>query len=80
MVISTDSTTTKTSRDYIRAQKTKPILAEYFYSTLFSPMTSIVLKAIRKFFLKTWPGITERLINKYLKKSMNNAMVHLHMK
>ena len=50
----------------IMVQTNKPELAQYLHAALFSPTTSILLKAIKQFFLKTWPGLVEALIKKHL--------------
>ena len=49
----------------IMAQTSKPKLAQYLYEAIFSPTTEILLKAIKQGFLKTWPGLTEKLIKRY---------------
>ena len=64
----------------ILAQNSKPELSKYLYAALFSPTTSSQLKAIKQGFMKTWPGITEKLFNKHLDKSRNTTMGNLHMK
>ena len=52
----------------ILAQNSKPELAKYLHAALFSPTTQSLLKAIRQGFLKTWPGLTEKLVKKHLEK------------
>ena len=59
---------------------TKPELSRYYNSELFIHNKKGLLKATKQGFLKIWPGITESLIKKHLYKSINNTMVHLHMK
>ena len=46
----------------ILAKHSKPELSKYLHAALFSPTISSVLKAIKQGLLKTWPGITEKLI------------------
>ena len=58
---------------------TKPELAKYLHVALFSPKTASILKAIKQYFLKTWPGLTENLIKNNLEESINATMVHLNM-
>ena len=50
----------------ILAQTTKPELAQYLHAALFIPTTESLLKEIKQGLLKTWPGITEKLIKKHL--------------
>ena len=64
----------------ILAQTSKPELAQYLYAAILSPTTESLLKAIKQGFLKTWPGLTEKLIKKHLEKSRNTTMGNLHMK
>ena len=56
--------------------RTSPV----FTCTTFQTKTSSLLKAIKQGFLKTWPGLTEKLINKRLEKSRNTTMGQLHMR
>ena len=63
----------------IMAQTSKPELAQYLHAALFISTTESLLKATKKSFLETWPGLTEKLINKHLDKSRNTTMGHLHM-
>ena len=63
----------------ILAKTSKPELAQYFHASFFSPTTENILKAIKQGFLKTWIGLTEKLIKKHLEKSRNAKMGHLHM-
>ena len=64
----------------ILEQNPKPELAHYLHAVLFSPTTPSLLKAIKQSFLKTWLGLTEKLIKKHLDKSRNTTMGHLHMR
>ena len=64
----------------IPAQTSKLELAKYLHAALFNPTTESLLKAIKQRFLKTWPGLTEKLIKKHLDKSRNTMMRHLHMR
>ena len=50
----------------ILAQTSKPELAQYLRVALFIPTTESLLKAIKQGFLKTWPGLTAKIIKKYL--------------
>ena len=53
----------------IMAQTSKPELAQYLHEALFIPTTASPLKAIKKGFLKMWPGLTEKLIKNTLIKN-----------
>ena len=64
----------------IMAQTSKPELANYLHSARLSRTTASLLKAIKQGFLKTWPGLTEKLIKKHLDKSRNTTMGHLYMR
>ena len=55
----------------ILAQTSKPELAQYLHAEIFSPTTASILKAIKQGILKTWPGLTEKLIKKHLETSRN---------
>ena len=64
----------------ILAQTSKPELAQYLHAALFIPTTKNLLKATKQGFLKTWPVLTEKLINKQLRKSIDKTMGHLCMR
>ena len=64
----------------ILAQTSKPEQAQYLNAALLSPTTESTLNANKQGFLKTWPGLTEKLIKKDLEKSRNTIMGHLHMR
>ena len=64
----------------ILAQTSKPELSQYLHAALFSPTTGSLLKAIKKCFPKTWPGLIEKIVKKHLEKSRNTTMGHLHMR
>ena len=53
----------------------KPELAQYLHGEIFIPTTSILIKAIKKGFLKTWPGLTEKLIKRHIENQGNNNMI-----
>ena len=50
----------------IMAQTSKPELEQYLHAALFSPTTASLIKAIKKVFLKTCPGLTQKLIKRHL--------------
>ena len=52
----------------ILEQTSKLELAQYLHAALFSPTAASLPKAIKKVFLKTWPGLTKKLIKKHLEK------------
>ena len=62
----------------IMDQTTKPELEHYFYATLFTPETKILVKAIKKGFLKTFPDPTGGLTKKHIDKWINTTMGNLH--
>ena len=54
----------------ILAQISKSELAQYLHTSLFSPNTESLAKAIKQGFLKTWTGLTKKLIKRYLKNQV----------
>ena len=60
----------------LRLDKTKQELALYYHATLGSPVSSTLLRAIRRGHLVTFPGLTTRLISKHLPKSMSTTLGH----
>ena len=62
----------------ILEQTSKTKLAYCLHAAIFTPTTESILKDIKKGFLKTWPGLTEKLIKKHLEKSRNTTMGLLH--
>ena len=64
--------------EHILAQTSKPELSKYLHAAFFRPTTASLVKAIKQVFLKTWPGLTEKLIKKHLEKSRNTTMGPLH--
>ena len=62
----------------ILAQTSKPELSQYLHAALLRPTIESLLKEIKIVFLKTWPGLTEKLIKKHLEKSRNATIGHLH--
>ena len=70
----------KSVTNNIMEQTSKLELAQYLYAALFSPTTASLLKSIKKGFLKTWPGLTEKIIQRHLEKSRNTKMVHMYIR
>ena len=60
----------------LRLDKTKHDLALYHHATLGSPVTSTLLRAIRRGHLATFPGLTINLISKHLPASIATALGH----
>ena len=56
----------------------KNITTPVFTCSNFSPNTASLLNKTKQGFLKTWLGLTEKLINEHLDKSRNTTMGHLH--
>ena len=46
----------------IRKKQTRVELAQYLHAACYSPVTSTFVKAIKKGFFKTWPGLTPELV------------------
>ena len=64
----------------IMSQTTKPELAQYLHASLFVPTTASLLKAMKNKFMKTMPGIIEKIVKKHLEKSKETIMIHLNMR
>ena len=74
---------TTTIKRYVTQQygtKFKPELSQYLHASLIIPITASILKSTKQGFLKTWPGLTEKLIKGHLDKSRNTTMGLLHMR
>ena len=52
-------------------------LVQYLHACCFSPVPSTFKKAIKKGFLKSFPGLTVELVDKYLPTSIATAKDHL---
>ena len=63
----------------ILAQNSKPELGQYLHAVLFSLTTASLFKSIKQGFLKTCPGLTERLIKKNPEKSFNTTIGQMNM-
>mmetsp|Transcript_21094 Transcript_21094/g.60490 ORF Transcript_21094/g.60490 Transcript_21094/m.60490 type:complete len:251 (-) Transcript_21094:511-1263(-) len=61
----------------IVAAKNLEQLANWYHRALFSPRPSTLLKAIAKGHFRSWPGLTQQLINKHLQPSINTALGHM---
>jgi hypothetical protein len=53
-------------------------LVNYLHKALFSPTKSALLQAVENGHLITWPGLTEKAINKHLKLTPATAMGHMN--
>jgi hypothetical protein len=53
-------------------------LVNYLHKSLFSPTKSALLQAVKNGHLITWPGLTEKVINKHLKLTPSTAMGHMN--
>jgi hypothetical protein len=53
-------------------------LVHYLHKYLFSPTKSALLQAVKNGHLITWPGLTEKAINKHLKLTPATAMGHMN--
>ena len=60
----------------LRTDKTSHDLALYHHATLGSPVTSTLLRAIRRGHLTTFPGLTINLISKHLPASIPTELGH----
>jgi hypothetical protein len=53
-------------------------LVNYLHKALFSPTKSALLQAVKNGNLKTWPGLTEKVINRNLKLTPATYMGHMN--
>jgi hypothetical protein len=53
-------------------------LVNYLHKALFSPTNSALLQAVKNGHLITWPGLTEKAINKHLKLTTATTMGHMN--
>ena len=51
----------------------------FLHEALGCPTKSTLIKAVKKGHLATWPGLTVKRINKYIKGNIINAKGHMHM-
>ena len=63
-----DSQQSEALTNNILEQTSKPELKKYLYAALFIPTAASLIKAIKKGFLKTWLGLTEKIIKRHLEK------------
>jgi hypothetical protein len=52
-------------------------LVNYFHKAMFSPTQSALLQAVKNGHLVTWPGLTEKAINKNLKLTTATTIGHM---
>jgi hypothetical protein len=53
-------------------------LVNYLHKSMFSPTKSALLQAVKNGHLITWPGLTEKAINKHLKLRPATTMGHIN--
>ena len=64
--------------DNAKKCKSKQDLVLYYHHACFCPTKNTWIKAIKNNFFTTWPGLTLKLVTKYLKKSIFTEKGHLH--
>ena len=62
----------------LRKDKTKSDLAQFHHGSLFSPVMSTMVQAIKNNHLTTWPGLSAKLITKNLPPVLATAKGHLN--
>ena len=62
----------------INKKRTHAELVQYLHAACFSPVKSTFEQAIKKNFFKTWPGLTPKLVTKYLHTPIATTQGHLH--
>ena len=60
----------------LRTDRPRQELAEYHHATMGSPVSSTLLRAIRRHHLTTFPGLSTNLISKHLPKSLATVLGH----
>ena len=70
--------TTLRANIILQKKQTHMQLVTYLHACCFSPVKSTFKKAITKGFLKTFPGLTPQLVDKYLPPSVATAKGHLN--
>jgi hypothetical protein len=53
-------------------------LVNYLHKAMLSPTKSALLQAVKNGHLITWPGLTEKAINKHLKLTPATTMGHMN--
>ena len=61
----------------IRKRQTHTDLAEYLHAACYGPVKSTFLQAVKKGFLKTWPGLSEKLVRKHLHSQVCTSKGHM---
>ena len=61
----------------IRKRQTHTDLMEYLHASCFGPVKSTFIKAIKKRIFLTWPGLSEKLVLKYLHPQTATAKGHI---
>ena len=61
----------------LRKKETHMNLIKYLHASCFSPVPSTFKKAIKKGFLQSWPGLTTKMVDKYLPPSEATAKGHI---
>ena len=60
-----------------RKKETHAELVNYLHAACYSPVKSTFVTAIKKFFVKTWPGLSTKLADKYLTESIATSKGHM---
>lgn len=71
-----ETASTHQANGILRLDQPKADLASYHHAALGSPVSSTLLRAIRRGHLTTWPGLTTQLIAKHLPKSIATTLGH----
>jgi hypothetical protein len=58
--------------------RNKGVLVNYLHKAMFSPTKSALLQAVKNGHLVTWPGLTEKAINKHLKLTPDTTMGYMN--
>ena len=77
LTTSTPPMTLSLASSAIRSRATKSDLAVFLHATLFSPVISTLVRAIKKNHFTAWPGINTNLIMRHLSPSIATSRGHL---
>ena len=75
--VPTPNTSTPVANGVLHLDQTKQEFAQYLSAIYMGPVSSTLLRAIRKKHMTTWSGLTINLINKHLLKLIYIAKGHL---
>ena len=67
-----------TSTSFFARKNTHSNLTNFLHAAYFSPVISTIIYAVKNNYVTTWPGLTQKLITKYLSKNIATAKGHIN--